>query len=523
VASNVVKVLVDNSYVRDFVDIEDISFTDYNTILLSRINVNSTGLDSLPFIVRQLSIESATISWTNGTLRISGCDIHLVVDVSKCPVYETTKVDSCNVGETNRAKLDENYKQKHARKTVVISDMDDAIAIVRDAIHNIVLDTMIMLENIKVSTISNVTMIDTEEHTMSLTMTSIQNSGLLRWKASQTHFCVCSEQPTALLDTVSIDMDPNGYVVADFSECGFIPITMCGDSGFLFTMFLQQLMENQRQLMESRNLKSECKPVDDEILARRLSQSMSDCLFADFVRPDRHLTFPSSSSRSSTFEIAGLRLRNIDATVELFKGSDLEKRRSCTDRVTLRVWNGCFLYDVKEEHLTVMVDKVQTTVGYIDDVVSLRMKRCGDFWDADIHISDVYIRTSQDLMDKIVVLFTFNSLYNECVMLYNVEDVIKFRKVIVNDVYVRFKYYNSPVNYRKLLTGNWKTLARLIPHCDVSLTFPNVVIQYQVGWDDLFDAYLKEMFVSQRVKCIKKVILGTAKRKLRSFVRRGIL
>ena len=235
---------------------------------------------------------------------------------------------------------------------------------------------------------------------------------------------------------------------------------------------------------------------------------------------------PSSASdlkvelkQSTIFpEIVGFQMRDLQFTLDIFKGSDLYNTRERTERFTLKLWGGQLEYDSLRERLLASIRKVQTTVGYIDDQLLLKMRNVGGYWDVDLKVPEIYVRTSQHIVDKIVILFNFNVQWNEYYMIYNIDDAVSFRNVYISDIEMRFKYYNSPTDYRKILRGNWKHLIRLIPHCDVSLTFPNTIIKYVAGWEDLVDAYLKEMLLNQKLRCVKKVIVGTAKRKFKKLV-----
>jgi hypothetical protein len=146
------------------------------------------------------------------------------------------------------------------------------------------------------------------------------------------------------------------------------------------------------------------------------------------------------------------------------------------------------------------------------------MKNDNGFWCVNVSIPSIYIRTRQAIIDTMIVLFTFNMIWNEYDILYTHAESIKFKIFNIDDIHIRFKYYNSPIDYKKILKGNWKHLLKLVPHCDMAITFPSIILKYQIGWENVLDAYLKEIFVTQRLRCIKKILIGTAKKKIKNMI-----
>jgi hypothetical protein len=285
-------------------------------------------------------------------------------------------------------------------------------------------------------------------------------------------------------------------------------------------------MENQRILNRKRFVKGDVmnNTLLDDLVSKELAKTIADTMTNFITRDNEQKSEKSDKSEQtfqhehSFFEIRGLKLKNLRFTLDIFQGSDLKNTRIKTEKFTMKIWGGYIEYNLMKEQLLASIHKIQTTIGYIDDPVTLKMKNVGGYWDVDLNIPEVYVRTSQYVVDKIIVLFTFNALWSEYDMIYSSAESIRFRHVYVSDIYMRFKYYNNPVDYKKILKGNWKYLVRLIPHCDLSLTFPNTIIKYQVGWEDLVDTYVKELISKQKLYCVKKMIVGTAKRKFKKIM-----
>ena len=308
----------------------------------------------------------------------------------------------------------------------------------------------------------------------------------------------------------------NNKIVADFGR-NTVRAGFCGDSNYLLSVLLQNILENNRTIClrelhrKTRLEESQRRKTD---VAAQIAETLADNMFTWKQAAAKK---PSVQSSSPSFD--KLELINLELLVDFYRGSDVQRTRILEEGFTIKLTSVHMVYETYKEALFIEAAKIQTTVGYIDETVRMRMTNEGGFWDVNVSIPSVYIRTRQAIVDTLVVLFTFNTMWNEYDILYNTADTIKFRNFIVDDIHVRFKYYNSPIDYRKVFKGNWKHLIKLVPHCDLSITFPSIILRYQVGWEDVVDAYLKELLTTQRLRCVRKVVVGTAKRKLKKLLR----
>ncbi|KAJ3044603.1 DNA polymerase delta catalytic subunit [Rhizophlyctis rosea] len=200
--------------------------------------------------------------------------------------------------------------------------------------------------------------------------------------------------------------------------------------------------------------------INDDLVAKEVAKNIAESM-AQFILPITNGAVSFEEVMHVVPDITGLEIRDLQFTLDIFKGSDLNNARIRTERFTIKLWGGHLHYDAVRERVLVSVRKVQTTIGYIDDIMTLKMRNVGGSWDVDLDVPEIYIRTSQHIVDKIIVLFNFNVQWIEYYMIYNVDDTVRFRHVHISDVQMRFKYYNSPADYKKILKGNWRYLRNM--------------------------------------------------------------
>lgn len=510
-----------------------VSIIDWRTVAIKNISVDMEHLYSNiryslhPIHCNKLAISDVIISWDK-RLQISIDHIDITVDVSENILNKmdnshkhADNSDSIRSRPTAETLIDD-FEIEH--ETIVVEDLKDAKQVLSAYIDEILKNTLIKIKRIYITAVSDLSMTDNTKHSMTLYVDCITNENMTKWRVSDLTFHICESVPAAIISTFSISINKDNYITADFSQSNNIHFGVCGDACFIVSMFLQQLVENQRILssrLEKESLNFNVS-MDDSVrknIARNIAEGMSSLIMEKKSEIGNDETNPKIFDIPKLY-VKGIYVKHANFTVDIFKGSDLNNTRIRSERFTIKTWGGFLRYDVYTEHLYATVDKAQTTIGYINSMMELDMTNTQGFWNINVTVPDIYIRTSQQVVDKIIILFTFNVVFSEYDLLFNRSDAIKFKRVNISNFNVRFKYYNSPCDYRKVLKGHWKYLVRLIPHCDLSITVPTVILRYQVGWDDLIEAYIKELISTQKLRCAKKVIIGTAKRKFLNFLKK---
>lgn len=519
-----------------FNDSVSIEIIDWNTLRLTDILIDTERIKknlALPFIVSRIWISTVTVIY-NEHVTVVVDKVELVANLSDFR-KEYHDTSSSKHSTSSSPYLSHPIQQNNFEEeggTLVVNDIRDAQQVIADYIDNIFQTAKITINDISVTTISDISMSNVEKHTMTLHMNKIHNRSFTHWTTSDITFKIYPTRPAAIISSFDISFNgTDGILIADFSETENIRFSMCGDSGFILSMFIQQLLENQR-LVDS---KSNGDEVDQPNYAQVHEEHVSKLIAKNVAETMTQYILDDSSDNAAETQkpipiLRGIKCRNLNFTLDIFKGSDangnrffqIERNAMTTGHFTFKGWGGYLEYSLQQEFLVASVNKVQTTIGYVDNTITMKMRHSyGGFWNVMFDIPDVYVRTSQSIIDKMIVLFNFNGIWNEYDLLYNQGDSIKFKTVDISDVNVRFKYYNAPIDYNKVLRGNWKHVAKLIPHCDLSITLPNIILRYQIGWEDVIDAYIKELLTTQKIRCIKKVIYSTAKRKIKDiFVRK---
>lgn len=540
--------LSQSSYFQNGILNARVTVVDLTTILIENIELDveeflpSSLVESIPFTVRHAYIKEARLHWIDadnhqqsryGRLHVVVNRIELVIDVSEQRFLR--EKDTFETRDTTIPFVDHIEENEHLESTgtPIIKDLEDAKKIVEDLIDDTLRFTQVSLNDIRLFTVSGLTLGNSIKHTMNVRISNINNvrrshslHSFLKWEVNDAVGYICQNVPAVNIPRFLM-MVEDGRICADFNETDNIHVALCGDAGFIFSTFVQQIVENLRILNRKNVLRKHgtSTPINHDLVAKEVTRSLEETMTksTDNACMTEVTKMTSGTIKTTRMfpEITGFQLRDLQFTLDIFKGSDLHNTRERTERFTVKLWGGYMEYDPIRERLLSSIRKIQTTVGYIDDPLTLKMRNVGGYWDADLKVPEIYVRTSQHIVDKIIILFNFNVQWNEYYMIYNVEDSVRFRHVYISDIEMRFIYYNSPMDYKKVLKGNWKNLVRFIPHCDINLTFPNTIIKYVSGWEDLVDAYLKEMFTNQKLRCVKKVIVGTAKRKLKKIVGMG--
>jgi len=500
-----------------------VKLLSWKSIVIDNIALNSDFLErytpyTVPLLFNKFTVSNVKLSWKDGTIHVEINDIKIGVDVSsdvlKKEEPEKEPLSPSEISPPTVAQ-EPSLNTEEQETLIVIDNWNDAMMVLRDHIDHVLKTMKVSIANVQLESTSNLSITNEEKHVMSCFVDAIESCSFDQWRVSNLMFYVCPTVPALIMSGFSLTLDEREFVVAQFSETDSVTVGVCGDSTFIFSMFIQQILENQRILSKNYVDDTNFDVRKDEKLSRYLSKGIAESMSS--LITETKSTIEPVLGKNISHIVRGIEIRNLCFTLDLYKGSDYTDSRIRTEKFTIKGWDGRIKYDIFKESLVGTVKKIQSTVGYIDDKITFRMQYLSGYWDLDLDIPEIYIRTSQHIVDKTIILFTFNNIWNEYDILYNQGEDIKFRLARINDINIRFKYYNSPLERNKILTGNWKQLVRLVPHCDLSITFPNVTLKYQEGWGDLVDAYVNEMLTSQKVKCVKKVIVGTTKRKLKKL------
>ena len=486
-------------------------------LTLSQITVDNNILasDSLPFTIAQCQIGEFGISYDK-RLNIVAKNVQLTIDVTTLPEV----VDDVEGKQENQCPP--NSEDDNINGTDFLHDMDDGKQLLIKHIDEMLRNVSLSIENISITVKSSIHMLNESTHEYLITVSRINNkhNPMTQWhwniQNTTLHVCPKTLQSARNIDIPHLSIKFKGdNIFFKFQET--VRAGFCGDSNFLLSVLLQNILENNRILCFKR-LQREAIVQEqhwkNKDVVSEMAEILNDTMSNHSVVQETKRTIVTSFDKFV--------LKDLNVLVDFYRGSDVQGSRIVDEGFTIKLTGVDVEYKTCMETLSINVEKVQTTVGYIDDPVHVQMSNDNGFWDVNVSIPSVYIRTRQAIVDTMIVLFTFNVVWNEYDMLYNNAETIKFKNFIVDDINIRFKYYNSPVDYRKILKGNWKHLMKLVPHCDLSITFPSVILKYQVGWEDVIDAYLKELITTQRLRCVRKVVVGTAKRKLKGLVQNKI-
>jgi hypothetical protein len=345
-------------------------------------------------------------------------------------------------------------------------------------------------------------------HTMNLTTGRIFCSQWRKLAISDIILSICPPVENIIIPMLTMELDTKRNATVDGKDLKCIEVHLCGDSFFVLSLFFQIFAENQRVICK-RNFVPGSPPAEKEIsrmIAESLSENLKDFLFAD----------ESSRSRSTVKKqenvVNKITVKNTDIIVDFHRGSDMFKCRLEENKLTVRARNCYMNGDFQNSKFQMMIQSVHTTVGYVDDKICIIATLVDPYWDLLISIPEVNVRTSQKIIEGFMVMFQFNVLWNEYDLLYNESEAIKFRNVTIEEIRGNFEYHSSPIDFKKALHGHWKQMIRLIPPCDIKITFPQMTLRYHRGWEELFSAYLQEMTDTQKVRVAKKVLVGVAKR-----------
>ena len=265
---------------------------------------------------------------------------------------------------------------------------------------------------------------------------------------------------------------------------------------FVLSNFFKQLSENVRCINQSRLRGSRMTQENDNVIA-------------------------------STNLIAKFYVRDINARLELEVDANTDAGNgvsNSTDEETTFILTVSDLeasYHLVDEALDISAKSIASTVGYVHDGIRFQMVRANRTdvsWDLDVKITEIVIQTSQHIVEKLAILFKINTMLDEYSLLYNESEQTTFNFVNIQRTHVTFSYYNSPYDKKKLLRGHWKHIVKLIPHCDLDITFPLIMLKYKRGINAVIEGYVSELLATQKVRCVKKIIAGTAKRKWKSML-----
>ena len=518
-SSHLIRCIIQH-YLRDIL-LEDVSVQvdGISIFTVENVVVDLRHITDLPFAVSNCQVEKLTFhirSLYDIHVQITG----LILKLNVCNLPKSTGDDTMmniilqpiiNVQPDNVVDTDEDdsYFDDFFADELVTESLNLLQDIVSDVWRGVTCDffetRIIFVTELGVSE-------ETKEQDMTLTVDNIK---VLQWSdisITGLRFCVCPPQKTAYIPELSIRVqDRGGIVLVDCTNESPANVWMCGDSYFILSFFSQLFLENQRYLSKKHNPTPQPLSSSSDV-AKKITESLSDNISSLISE----IKFDTNATKGTSW-LQLVKITNLNFTLDLHKGSDFQSTRLETDKVSARVFNANLWCDFVKDEISLDIEQIQTTIGYVPDPINMFMKNVhGVYWDIDLTVPEIYIRTSQSIVDSLLVILNFNIVWNEYDLLYN-NEAIRFRNVSVNETLLRITYYNSPIDYKKLLRGNWKYLLKLVPPCDLSVNLPRVLMQYHVGWEEVIEEYMKEIVSTQKIRCVKKVIVGVTKRKMRKL------
>ena len=509
-----------------FVDLED-----FYTFSVHNVCLDLSSLRDIPFSVYSCTISKITITVSKiDNIKVDITDMDLVLNVCNIPKLSNDPVsDMSDISDVdsiddisqlpNISDISSQDEMEMSEKNIDDQIMAEGIEILENFIRNAVNGVSFSAKNTNVTFLTELGVSHkSKRHEMKLVIGSLEARNWSHVELSCMTFYVCAPQQTAYIPNISADLLDNGDLHVDCKNSNPVNISLCGDSYFIFTFFLQLFFENQRYITKKylqNEVKMESIKSSSEIAShifKSVQENINEILFEEKEMKRKR-------SEGGTEWVRTLMISHLDFNLDLHKGSDFQCSRMEADKITARVFDTCMSCDFQNDKIMLSIQKVQTTIGYISEPINVYMQSVDKYyWDLNVSVPDIFVRTSQYVVDSMLIIFNFNVVWNEYDLLYNTEENIRFRTIIIEPTHITARYFNSPIDYKKVLIGNWKYMLKLIPPCDITLTIPKMVQKYRLGWGEVIDEYMKEVVSTQKYKCVKKVIVGVTKRKVRKLL-----
>lgn len=478
-------------------------------VLIENVHINLNDLTDLPFTITDFVVETVVIK-AHGlydiSLELDGIKIYANV----CNLPKTSQDDN-DIEKDN----DDPNNQDYVEKDILDYEFTEAIDTLKDFVEKIITGIKLKITDVTIVMVTELGVSHTSrEHEMELHIEEIKLRNWNELNIIGTSLAICPPELSAWVPCMLLYVTKDGEVTIDFSQTENNNVFLCGDSYFIISFFVQLFLENQRYISKQKA------PLQPAITSVEIAQHISETLKDNIRDKLDHITNQKQKKKKQkeAGTLTKLNVTNLDITIDFHRGSDLQQSRMETNKMSVRVYRSKITCDFVKDIIVADVDSIQSTIGYIKEPIRMELRSVGTLWDAYVNIPQIYIETSQRIVDNMMVLLNFNILWNDYDLLYNSNETIKFRHVVVEDIHVSSTYYNSPVDVKKIFKGNWRSVLKLIPPCNISLTLPKLIMSYHVGWEDVLDKYITTMVHTQKMKCAKKVIIGVAKRKARRFL-----
>jgi hypothetical protein len=511
----------------------------FTEVKVNNINLLLDFIPDIPVTLSNCTLGKLSVDFTsiyNVEIHVS----HLYVTANVCNLPKTSGQPQEKVEHVEQLENDED----------ALMGLHELALIIADFVENVFEGTRVTLMDTEITFVTKLGVsadVYTHEMKMNIARTAFHTQKVPRLDITGARVSACPPLETAYIPQIGMRLLEDGQVLIDCGQSTdeFIEnakISLCGDSYFILSFFAQLLMENQRYISKQNvRVESVGSPdtIHESVLREMLQESMQDITHAAGQEHNHHvrdlLHHKSRHRRTLDKEkdsrvvrkiksmkgsswVKALKVENINFIIDFFRGSDLEKTRVHGEKITAKCAGAQLFCDFEHDQLHLSVESIQTTIGYIEEPIYLSMVNVyGNYWDANISIPEVFVRTSQHIVASMMVILNFNVVWNDYDILYHSSETIRFRHVTIDEIYFQSKFYSSPVDVRKVMKGHWKQLLKLIPPCDFAITLPRTILRYQVGWEEVLDHYIEEMVSSQKIRCVKKVVFGVAKRKVRQI------
>lgn len=485
-------------YLRNYL-ISDISFhiTGKDQVEIRNVEVNLKNIGNLPFKVKSCKMSCVKFKILSMT-RINIYIIDFEMQVSICDVDTSKKDDTNEISQ-------EIFSTENNDKVIINDDYTESIKIITEFITDLVNGSFVYFTNVKlgITTALDFTS-DEKKHLMVATLEQVEiTTNTLHMENLK--FYVCYPMETLVVDKVCINKTKT-EIVCDFEDAKKVKLLFCADSYFILSLFLGMFIENQNKISQVLQ-----KDFIDKNKLKETLLSQLDMKFSQIQEKQETQEIEKPKPRY-------FKLVNASLFFTFFQKSDLKKTRLLTEKTSFKFSQVNIESDISKETIQVDIQNVSSTFGFIQDPIKFTMKKVGEnYWDVYLNIPQVNITTSQNLVNNMIVFLNFNDLFTEYDILYSQKDIIKFRNVIIDDCYFVFNYVNTPINYKNILKGKWLHLFKMIPPCDIDITFPKTILKYHTGWESVTSAYTSLIFNTQKVRALKKVVVGVAKKKWKDF------
>ena len=450
----------------------------------------------LPFTLEEIILGSVQVQWNKERrsldVIVSDTEVHL----------DATKLHPSTFVQANSSTL-----SNHEEIPEIIM------------IRQIILD---FISAIRVTAINNRLFIKTElglspllnDHYMFMKMDRVE-FGISDAYIDDISFSICPPVESAQIKHISLVRTEDSILSIQTQRP--VEIDLCGDSWFILSFFIQRVFENQSRIALLLDEAKQRQIPPPEALTKVLSEAFVENVYAEVARPTTSRHKPTTKKRQDPF-VKRILLTVPNLLVNFHKGTDLDQDRQLEDSVSFYLVSALLDISFLRPQVRISIQQVQSTIGFLEDPVDLTMVmvgQSGKYWDLSVSVPKVSIRTSQHIVGTLITLFSFHATWNSYIFLYNINEGIQFRNCTINPVHVVATFYSNPIDYSKVLVGNWKQFLKLIPLCDFRITLPCVIEKWKPGWDEVIDGYLKEIIATQKTKCAKKLALAFVKKGLK--------